>query len=329
MVKLIVQIPCYDEEETLPGVLADIPHRIEGIDEIEILVIDDGSRDRTASIAYEHGAHVIAHVGNKGLAAAFQTGIDECVRLGADIIVNTDGDHQYRGEDIPALVRPILLGQCEMVIGDRQTNRIAHFSPMKKRLQAAGSWAMRNLSGTDVPDAPSGFRAFSREAAMRLNVITGYTYTLETLIQAGKKNISIRSVPITTNRVTRPSRLFTSVFSYVKRSAATMVRIWAMYEPLKTFSYAAGVFFLLAFVLFGRFAFLYFGRGEVGPRHIQSLIVGMIFVMIGSVIAAVALLSDSIAANRRLIEENLRRTKQLQSQIAALERRLTERDTPV
>ena len=323
MVKLIVQIPCLDEEETLPIVLADIPAHIEGLDEIEVLVIDDGSKDRTAAIAVMSGAHVVRHTGNKGLAAAFQTGLDECLRLGADIIVNTDGDHQYRGTDIPALVKPIVQGDCDIVVGNRQTRNIAHFSPTKKRLQAMGSWTMQKLSGVKVPiDAPCGFRAFSREAAMRLNVLTGYTYTLETLIQAGKKNLNVMSVPITTNRVERPSRLFKSIGSYVKRSAATMLRIWALYEPLKTFSYFAAIFLAFGLALIGRFGVLYFAAGEKGPRHVQSLIIAMIFLMIGAVIAAVALLSDSIATNRRLLEEQLRRTKELQFQIGAYERRL-------
>ena len=323
MVKLIVQIPCLDEEETLPTVLADIPAHIEGVDEIEVLVIDDGSKDRTAAIAVMSGAHVVRHTGNKGLAAAFQTGLDECLRLGADIIVNTDGDHQYRGTDIPALVKPIVQGDCDIVVGNRQTRNIAHFSPTKKRLQAMGSWTMQKLSGVKVPiDAPCGFRAFSREAAMRLNVLTGYTYTLETLIQAGKKNLNVMSVPITTNRVERPSRLFKSIGSYVKRSAATMLRIWALYEPLKTFSYFAAIFLAFGLALIGRFGVLYFAAGEKGPRHVQSLIIAMIFLMIGAVNAAVALLSDSIATNRRLLEEQLRRTKELQFQIGAYERRL-------
>ncbi len=309
--KLVIQIPCYNEEETLPAVLADLPKSLPGIDEIQVVVIDDGSTDQTANLANMLGAYVAPHTGNKGLAAAFQTGLDTCLAMGADIIVNTDGDHQYSGSDIPALIKPILNGDCDMVVGDRRTHDVAHFSPLKKRLQAVGSWTMRRLSGTDIPDAPSGFRALSREAAMRLNVVTRYTYTLETIIQAGKKNLSVRSVPIS-SRPTRPSRLFPSVWSYVKRSAATMVRIWAMYEPLKTFALFAAMFLIIGAALVGRFFYFYLVIGEKGARHLQSLIIALIFSMIGAVLFAVGLLADLTANNRRLIEDNLYRTKKLQ-----------------
>ncbi len=309
--KLIIQVPCYNEEETLPAVLADLPKEIPGIDAIEVVVINDGSTDRTAVLAKMLGAYVVSHTGNKGLAAAFQTGLDTCLALGADIIVNTDGDHQYSGADIPALIKPILDGDCDMVIGDRRTHAVEHFSPLKKRLQWAGSWTMRRLSGTDIPDAPSGFRALSRDAAMRLNIVTRYTYTLETIIQAGKKNLSVMSVPIQ-SRPTRPSRLFPNIWAYVKRSAATMLRIWAMYEPLKTFAFLAGFFFVIAAILIGRFFVFYLVLGEKGPRHIQSLIIALIFAMIGAVLFAVGLLADLTANNRRLIEDDLYRTKQVQ-----------------
>jgi glycosyltransferase involved in cell wall biosynthesis len=315
-VKLVIQIPCYNEEDTLAAVLADLPVSLPGIDNIQVVVIDDGSTDKTAAIATMLGAYVVPHTGNKGLAAAFQTGLDACLALGADIIVNTDGDHQYSGADIPALIKPILDGDCDMVVGDRQTRDVAHFSPHKKRLQALGSWTMRRLSGTNIPDAPSGFRALSREAAMRLNVVTRYTYTLETIIQAGKKNLSVRSVPIQ-SRPTRPSRLFPNVWSYVKRSAATMVRIWAMYEPLKTFTMFATIFLVIAAALVGRFLYFYLVIGEKGARHLQSLIIALIFAMIGAVLFAVALLADLTANNRRLIEDNLYRTKKLQYLLTA------------
>ncbi|MHB8645866.1 MAG: glycosyltransferase family 2 protein [Thermomicrobiales bacterium] len=314
--KVIIQIPCYNEEATLAAVLADLPTSLPGIDEIDVIVIDDGSTDQTANVARIKGAYVVSHTGNKGLAAAFQTGLDACLTLGADIIVNTDGDHQYSGSDIAALIKPILDGDCDMVVGDRQTRDVAHFSPLKKRLQMVGSWTMRRLSGTDIPDAPSGFRALSREAAMRLNVVTRYTYTLETIIQAGKKNLSVRSVPIA-SRPTRPSRLFPNVWSYVKRSAATMVRIWAMYEPLKTFALFATLFLLVGVALVGRFFYFYLVIGEKGTRHIQSLIIALIFSMIGAVLFAVALLADLTANNRRLIEDNLYRTKKLQYMLSA------------
>jgi len=227
-VKLIVQIPCLNEEETLPATLATIPHSIPGIDEIEVLVIDDGSTDQTVEIARRHGVHhVVRHVGNKGLAEAFQSGIDACLRLGADIIVNTDGDNQYPQEAIPQLVAPILAHRADIVIGDRQTDTIEHFSASKKALQKFGSWVVRKGSGTKVPDAPSGFRAYSREAALRLNVVTKHSYTLETIIQAGKKNLVIESIPVKTNLVTRLSRLMRGMYDYIKKQGATIVRIYA------------------------------------------------------------------------------------------------------
>ena len=325
--KLVIQIPCYNEEATLPAVIADLPRAIPGVDEIEIVVIDDGSTDRTAVLAEMLGAHVVKHSGNKGLAAAFQTGLDACLASGADIIVNTDGDHQYFGADIPALIRPILDNDCEMVIGDRRTNDVAHFSPVKKRLQTLGSWTMRKLSGTRIPDAPSGFRAMTREAAMRLNVVTRYTYTLETIIQAGKKNLSVMSVPIR-SRATRPSRLFPNLWSYIKRSAATMLRIWAMYEPLKTFALFASVFLIIGAILVGRFFYFYLVIGEKGARHLQSLIIALIFSMIGAVLFAVGLLADLTANNRRLIEEDLYRTKQLQYTLSMLMRQIESTEAP-
>ncbi len=242
--KLIIQIPCFNEEETLPAVLADLPNALPGIDEIQVVVIDDGSTDRTATSRRCSARTSSGIPAIRGWPPPSRRASMPASTLGADIIVNTDGDHQYSGGDIPALITPILDGDCDMVVGDRQTQDVAHFSPLKKRLQAVGSWTMRRLSGTTIPDAPSGFRALSREAAMRLNVVTRYTYTLETIIQAGKKNLSVRSVPIST-RPTRPSRLFPNVWSYVKRSAATMLRIWAMYEPLKTFALFATLFLLI------------------------------------------------------------------------------------
>lgn len=319
--RLFIQIPCYDEAETLNEVLDDLPARIAGVDEIVVLIIDDGSTDQTANIARMRGIHVASHVGNKGLAAAFQTGLDYCLEHGADIIVNTDGDHQYSGADIPRLIAPLLDGECEMVVGDRQTGTLDHFSSRKKKLQAAGSWAMRKFSGTDIPDAPSGFRAFSREAALHLNLVTRHSYTLETIIQAGKKNISMKSVPITAYATPRPSRLFPNIWTYIKRQGATMLRIWAMYEPLKTFAFFASFFLLAGFLLVARFGWYYFFViGHKGARHIQSLIIALILIMIGAVLGAVALMADLIANNRRLIEDNLYRTKKIQYSVAARER---------
>ena len=313
--KLMVMIPCYNEEETLPATLRDIPRSIPGIDTIELLVVDDGCTDRTVEVARTFGVHWVArHVRNRGLAAAFQTGLDACLQLGADIIVNTDGDNQYPQADIPRLIEPILRGEADIVVGDRQTGTIAHFSPLKKVLQAFGSWVMRLASGTSVPDAPSGFRAYSREAALRLNVITQYTYTLETLIQAGKKNLAVQHIPIRTNPQLRQSRLVRGLWDYVKKQGATIVRLYALYEPLKVFFYL-GIFFLaLGAIPLLRFAYFYFALGQLGTRYVQSLIIGSMLIMIGVLIIAIGLVADLIASSRRLIEGVLYRVKKLELQ---------------
>jgi glycosyltransferase involved in cell wall biosynthesis len=325
--KVIVQIPCYNEEGSLPLVFRDMPKSIPGVDVLETLVIDDGSSDRTVEVALALGVtHIVRHSVNKGLAAAFQTGIDACLRLGADIIVNTDGDNQYPQSMIPALVAPILRGEAEMVVGDRQVRNISHFSPVKKVLQVMGSWVVRQASGTSVPDAPSGFRALSREAALRLNVITNYTYTLETIVQAGKKNIKIASVPVTTNEVTRPSRLVRGVFDYVKKSGATIVRLYSMYEPLKVFFYIG--FFLLAIAGFGivKILFHYFFQEGMNfrqtfDRHTPTTIVTLIALVFGFQIFLIGLLADLIAASRRLTEEVLYRVKRTELELADLRQR--------
>jgi glycosyltransferase involved in cell wall biosynthesis len=304
MTRLIIQIPCWNEAETLPAVLAELPSSIPGIDCIETLVIDDGSTDGTAALAEKLGVtHVIRHPGNKGLARTFQTGLDTCLRLGADIIVNTDGDNQYPGIHIPSLVAPILRQEADLVIGDRQPGRVEHFSPAKKLLQSWGSRAVRAASGTRVPDAPSGFRAYSREAALRLNVLTNYTYTLETIIQAGKKGLAVVSVPITVNPVHRDSRLIQNNWNYVKRQAATILRLYAFYEPLRTFFYLSLPFFVFGLFLLGRFAYFYLiGERGVG-RFLQSLFIGGTAVVIGVLIVILGILADLGAANRRLIEQ--------------------------
>jgi glycosyltransferase involved in cell wall biosynthesis len=325
--KVIVQIPCYNEEGSLPLVFRDMPKSIPGVDVLETLVIDDGSSDRTVQVAIELGVtHIVRHNVNKGLAAAFQTGLDACLRLGADIIVNTDGDNQYPQSMIPDLVAPILRGEAEMVVGDRQVRNISHFSPVKKVLQVMGSWVVRQASGTSVPDAPSGFRALSREAALRLNVITNYTYTLETIVQAGKKNIKIASVPVTTNAVTRPSRLVRGVFDYVKKSGATIVRLYAMYEPLKVFFYIGT--FLLAIAAFGilKVLFHYFFQEGMNfrqtfDRHTPTTIVTLIALVFGFQIFLIGLVADLIAASRRLTEEVLYRVKRTELELADLRKR--------
>src|SRR5687767_4540313 len=309
-VKLIVQIPCYDERETLPAVVASIPREIPGVDRVELLVIDDGSRDGTAELAHALGVdHVVRHVGNKGLAQAFRSGIDACLRLGADVIVNTDGDNQYPQDEIPRLIEPILAGRAEMVVADRQTGRIEHFSPTKKALQALGSWAVRQASRTDVPDAPSGFRAYSREAALRLNVVTAYSYTVETLIQAGARRTAIAHVPISVNAQTRPSRLMGSTWNYLKHQVATIVRTYAMYEPLRVFTLIGSAVLLGGAALVVRFLYYYL----LGfPGHVQSLVLGAALLVVGLQIVLNGLLADLIAANRRLTEETLYKLRRME-----------------
>ncbi len=308
--KLIIQIPCYNEEQTLPIALNDLPKKIEGIDQIEYLIIDDGSRDKTVEVAKANGVHhIVSFKKNKGLAAGFMAGIDKCLKQGANIIVNTDADNQYYGDDIEKLIRPILNGQADIVIGERPIDKIEHFSWLKKKLQHLGSWVVRIASDTDVPDAPSGFRAYSREAALRLNVISEYTYTLETIIQAGRKNMAITSVLIKTNPELRKSRLFKSMFSYIKRSIFTITRIFVMYKPLKFFMTLGLTIFLLGFVIGLRFLYFYFTGQGVG--HIQSLILSTVLLLIGFQTGVVGLQADIIAANRKLLEDIQYRLRKL------------------
>lgn len=303
-IKLIIQIPCFNEERSLPVTVADLPRAIPGVDVIEYLVIDDGSRDRTSQVARELGVHhIVRFTNNKGLARGFMAGIERSLALGADIIVNTDADNQYCGADIATLVQPILEGRADMVVGDRNTDAIAHFSPVKKRLQTFGSWVVRRLSGTEVPDTTSGFRAYSREAALRMNVVSEFTYTLETIIQAGKQAVAITHVPIRTNPMLRESRLFGSIFGYIKRSAATMVRVYTMYEPLKMFSYAGGVLMLLGLIPGLRFVILYFMGDADG--HVQSLILSAVLIILGFQVLILGVVADLIGANRKLIENVL------------------------
>ena len=313
MTKLIIQIPCFDEATTLPAVLADLPTTVPGVDVVETLVIDDGSDDETSQVAQELGVdHLVRHPRNKGLARAFETGLNTALKLGADIIVNTDGDNQYPGRYITDLVAPILTGEADVVIADRQTDTIAHFSPRKKFLQNLGSRIVRLASGTRVPDAPSGFRAYSREAALQLNIHTNYTYTLETIIQAGKKGLRIASVPIQVNATARKSRLIRSNLGYVNRSAATILRLYAYWEPLRTFFYLSLPFFTTGIVLLARFCFFYLiGERGVG-RFLQSLFVGGISLVIGLLVFTLGILADLSAANRRLTEETLYRLKKME-----------------
>jgi len=310
-VKLIVQIPCFNEEETLSLTVRDIPRKLKNIDQVEVLVVDDGSTDKTVEVAINAGVDHIVHLrSHKGLAEGFSAGIDACLRLGADIIVNTDGDNQYCGVDIQKLVDPIIRGEADVVIGDRNVAEIAHFSFVKKRLQTLGSWVVRKLSGTQIPDVTSGFRSFSRDAALRLNVISRFTYTLETIIQAGKKNIAITHVPIQTNQNLRPSRLFSNIWIYIKRSVATIFRIYTLYEPLKIFIVIGGAVFGLGLLISIRFLYFYFI--QQGSGHIQSLILAAVLMIVGFQVGMIGLLSDIIAANRRLIEDILYRVKKIE-----------------
>lgn len=300
--KLIIQIPCYNEEDSLPYTIADLPRQIEGIDKIEYLVINDGSTDRTIEVARELGIHhIVSFKQNKGLARGFIAGIDACLHLGADIIVNTDADNQYNGKDIIKLVQPILNNQADIVIGERPINQTEHFSWTKKRFQHLGSLIVRIASQTDIMDAPSGFRAYSREAALRLNVINEYTYTLETIIQAGRNKTAIKSVPVRTNAEMRESRLFSSMWAYIRRSALVIIRSFMMYKPLRFFG-TLGIISIAAGLILGiRFLIYYFtGAGE---GHVQSLILVAILTLLGVQLIIAGLQADIIAANRKLLED--------------------------
>lgn len=309
--KLIIQIPCFNEEHTLPQTIADLPRQIEGIDEIETLIIDDGSTDRTIEVAQELGVdHIIRNKINVGLARTFRKGLEECLKLGADIIVNTDGDNQYCGGDIPKLVEPIINGTAELVIGDRQTSKIPHFSFVKKILQWMGSATVRKLSGTNVPDAVSGFRAFSREAAIRLNIISPFSYTIETVIQAGKKHMAIASVPVRTNTKTRDSRLFKSIPKFIERQLSSMLRMYLMYQPLRFFIYLAMVFSLIGLAPIVRFILFYY-QGD-GSGHIQSLILGGVFLLMGFITFVMAILADLLNFNRQLLEATLEKVRRIE-----------------
>jgi len=311
--KLIIQIPCYNEEKYLPLTLKDLPKNVEGMDEVEVLVVDDGSSDNTAEVARKNGVrHIVRFKKHRGLAAAFSAGIQACLRQGADIIVNTDADNQYKGSEIPKLVAPVLSGEADIVVGDRRTQTISHFSWTKKKLQKWGSRLVRILSKTKVADATSGFRAISREAALRLNVLSDFSYTLETLIQAGKMNLAVKSVPVETNETPRTSRLFNNVFTFLKNSASTIVRTYAMHEPLKIFLTVAALFFVLGLIPGIRFLVFFFSGSPGG--HIQSLILSAILLIISFLLVVIAILSDLISSNRKLIEETLWRLKKLESE---------------
>jgi len=309
--KLIIQIPCLNEEESLPVTLSDLPREVEGFEEVEWLVIDDGSTDRTIEVARAHGVdHVVRLTNNKGLAQGFQAGLDACLKLGADVIVNTDADNQYSAADIPKLVAPILRGEADLVVGDREVQTIEHFSPLKKMLQRLGSWVVRRASETTVPDTTSGFRAYNREAALQVQVVSRFTYTLETIIQAGKMLVAIDHVPIRTNPKMRESRLFRSISSYVRTNALAIFRVYTQYEPLRVFLIAAALVALVAAVVWGRF-FVLFVQGD-GAGHVQSVVLGAMLFVVAVQLAALGIIGDLLAANRTLIQRTLERTRRIE-----------------
>jgi glycosyltransferase involved in cell wall biosynthesis len=312
--KLIIQIPCLNEAETLPGTLADLPKEVEGFDVVEWLIIDDGSTDATIDVARANGVHhIVKLTNNKGLAAGFQAGLDACLKLGADVIVNTDADNQYYGGDIPKLVGPILAGKADMVVGDRETDTIEHFSPLKKRLQRLGSWVVRQASDTEVPDTTSGFRAYNREAAMQMAVVSKFTYTLETIIQAGKLLVATDHVAIRTNPKTRESRLFPSMSSYVRTNTVSIFRIYAQYEPLKVFMTLAALVGLVAVVVWGRFFYAYVSGDGAG--HVQSLILGAVLFNAAVVLAALGVIGDLLFAQRIMSQRIFERVRRIELQL--------------
>jgi glycosyltransferase involved in cell wall biosynthesis len=312
--KLIIQIPCLNEAETLPVTVRDLPRKVDGFETVEWLVIDDGSTDRTVAVARELGVdHIVRLTNNKGLANGFQAGLDACLKLGADVIVNTDADNQYDGRDIPKLVAPIVAGNADMVVGDRQVMTVEHFSPAKKALQRLGSWVVRQASQTDVPDTTSGFRAYNREAALALQVVSKFTYTLETIIQAGKMTVAIDHVPVRTNPKLRESRLFPSMWTYIRRNGISIFRIYALYEPLKVFMTAALVVGLASLAVWGRF--LYFWIEGDGAGHVQSLILGAVLFNAAMVLAALGVLGDLISGQRITLQRIFERVRRVELEL--------------
>jgi glycosyltransferase involved in cell wall biosynthesis len=312
--KLIIQIPCLNEEETLPVTLADLPREVAGFESVEWLIVDDGSTDRTVEVAREHGVdHIVRLTNNKGLASGFQAGLDASLKLGADVIVNTDADNQYYGPDIARLVQPILAGEADMVVGDREVKSVEHFSPAKKTLQRLGSWVVRQASRTNIPDTTSGFRAYNREAALALQVVSKFTYTLETIIQAGKMTVAVDHVPIRTNPQLRESRLFPSMWTYIRRNGLSIFRIYAMYEPLRVFMTAAIVVGIGALVVWGRFAY-FFLQGD-GAGHVQSLILGAVLFNAAMVLAALGVLGDLLSGQRTTLQHIFERIRRVELEL--------------
>ena len=316
MTKLIIQIPCFNEADALPGTIGALPKSIPGIDRIEILVIDDGSTDGTAEVARQHGAqHIVRHRRNRGLAAAFQSGLDAALAAGADIIVNTDADGQYHGDGIAAIVAPVVAGQADIVIGDRGVGRNEHFHPLKRQLQRFGSFVVRRLSRTTITDAVSGFRAISREAAQRITITTEFSYTTDMLIQSGRKRMAVASVPIRTNRTERPSRLFKSIPQFIANTMITILRAYATYNPLRTFALIGLVISLVGMVPILRFLWFWIEGDSEG--HIQSLVLGGALLIMGTLTVIMSLLADMIGTNRKLLETTLAHVRRLEESNAA------------
>ena len=312
--KLIIQIPCFNEEGQLPTTISHLPRRVAGFDDVEWLIIDDGSVDRTIEVARERGVdHIVRLTNHKGLAAAFQAGLDAGLKLGADVIVNTDADNQYEGADIPKLVAPIVRGEADMVVGDRQVETIAHFSSGKKLLQRVGSWVVRHASSTEIPDTTSGFRAYNREAALQVQAVSKFTYTLETIIQAGKLLVAVDHVPIRTNTKTRESRLFPSTGAYVRRNALSIFRIYSQYEPLKVFWGGAMVMGVAALALFIRFL-VYFAEGD-GRGHVQSLIAGAVLFIGAMLLGSLGVIGDLLDAQRTISQRTFERVRRIELEL--------------
>ena len=314
--KLIIQIPCFNEEAQLPLTLGHLPREVPGVDVVEWLVIDDGSSDRTIEVARAHGVdHIVRLTNHKGLAAAFQAGLDAGLKLGADVIVNTDADNQYEGADVPKLVAPILRGEADMVVGDRQIGTIEHFSAPKKLLQRLGSWVVRHASQTELPDTTSGFRAYNREAALQMQAVSKFTYTLETIIQAGKLTVAVDHVPIRTNAKTRESRLFPSTAAYVRRNALSIFRIYSQYQPLKVFWTGAVVMGLAAFALFVRFLVFFIENPHAAKGHVQSLIAGAVLFNAAMLLGSLGVIGDLLDAQRTLSQRTFERVRRIELQL--------------
>ncbi len=314
--KLIIQIPCFNEEAQLPLTLSRLPRRVTGFDVVEQLIIDDGSTDRTVEVARSHGVdHIVRLTNHKGLAAAFQAGLDAGLKLGADVIVNTDADNQYEGADVPKLVAPILRGEADMVVGDRQVETVEHFSAAKKLLQRLGSWVVRQASSTAIPDTTSGFRAYNREAALQMQAVSRFTYTLETIIQAGKLLVAIKDVPIRTNPKTRESRLFPSSGAYVRRNALSIFRIYSQYEPLKVFWGGAVLMGVPALALFIRFVIYFVEDPHTATGHVQSLIAGAVLFIAAMLLGALGVIGDLLDAQRTLSQRTFERVRRIELQL--------------